>query len=139
MFDYYATVKKETNEYLIALDLPLYGESILKINLDSGRVSGSFLKRLKRTKTMDKFFLHWKNWLNHRLKNKLPDSELQHIEDRLILIAALSKSESVTMTLHGLTKESFFSRQTLAYSDNLTNESLKLELFTTECRNHAMH
>ena len=137
MFDYYSTIRN--NEFLLALDLPLYGEEILKLNLKEEKITGDFLKRIPKKESVKKFFRIWKSWINARVEEKIPTAKVQHYEDRLELVAALSKEESVTLTLHGLNKQKFYSRQTLSYSNNLTNESLKLELFTSECRNPAMH
>lgn len=132
-------METKPGQYLVALDLPLYGEEVIELDLVRDKVSGSFLKRLKRTRTLNNFFESWREWILARKENRLPQSELRLDEEKLVLISALSKNESVTLTLHSLTNEGYFARQTIAYGNNLTSESLKLELFTTECRNRAAH
>ena len=109
------------------------------LELSRDKISGNFLRRLPRTNSIKYFFSTWREWLVARINEKNPTKNFVVTEDQIELSAALSKNESVTMTLHGLTKENYFSRQTIAYANNLTNESLKLELFTTECRIRAAH
>lgn len=139
VFDYYGTFQAKPDQYLVALDLPLYGEEVVQLHLDQKKVSGNFLKRLRHTRTLDMFFGAWREWILARKENRLPPSEISLDAEKLTLTSALSKNESVTLTLHGLNDEGYFARQTIAYSNNLTTESLKLELFTTECRNRAAH
>lgn len=139
VFDYYGTLEAKPGQYLVALDLPLYGEEIIELDLEQNKVSGNFLKRLKRTATLNNFLKSWREWILARKENRLPQSELSLDDEKLVLTTALTKNESVTLTLHSLTKEGYFARQTIAYSNNLTSESLKLELFTSECRIRAAH
>lgn len=119
--------------------MPIYGEEILKIGLDKNTIGGSFLKRIEKNQAIKNFFSVWQKWIVARKNGKLPNAKITHEKDRLILTSALGKEESVTLTLHALSNDSYFTRQTLAYHHSSTGAGLKLELFTTECRNPAMH
>jgi hypothetical protein len=65
--------------------------------------------------------------------------DAQIVDNQLVLVAALGRERSVTLTLHGLNQQGYFSRQTLSFKSEDARESMVLELFTSECRNLAMH
>lgn len=125
---------------MIALDLPLYGEEVLQIHLKENKVSGNFLKRIKPTTAFTQFMQAWREWVKAVVEKRLPKgADVELLENQLKLTTALTKGKSVTLTLHELNKENFFARQTLALNDESAKEDMKLELFTFECRNPAMH
>tara|TARA_R100000656_G_scaffold50418_2_gene40444 strand:+ start:1489 stop:1995 length:507 start_codon:yes stop_codon:yes gene_type:complete len=139
VFDYYSTINKQSESFVVALDLPIYGEEVLNLSLVSKKISGSFTKRINQTQTIKNFFGVWQSWISAREKNQLPASQFELHGDKLVFIDALSENESVTLTLHALTNDSYFARQTLKYRHRGTNKEMTLEMFTTECRNPAMH
>ncbi len=137
VFDYYSTLEFEKDSFTVSLDLPVYGEEILNISLKQNKISGSFYRRIKNSDLVKKFLLAWRDWIIARKGNKLPNAELSHEKDQLLLTTALGEKESVTLTLHAFNNDSYFSRQTLRYKNSVTNLEAKLELFTNECRNRA--
>ncbi len=140
VFDYYSTLKFDKDSFTVSLDLPIYGEEILKISLNKDKkISGSFYKRIKSSESIRKFLLTWREWILSRKIAKLPNADVRHELDRLVLASALSANESVSLTLHAFNNDSYFSRQTLTYKNSATNQEAKLELFTNECRNLAAH
>tara|TARA_R110000868_G_scaffold86182_10_gene241748 strand:+ start:1603 stop:2109 length:507 start_codon:yes stop_codon:yes gene_type:complete len=139
VFDYYSTINKESENFVVALDLPIYGEEILNLSLKQQKISGSFTRRIQQTRTTQKFFNVWQKWIVARNRGVLPTSGIELQGDKLILTDTLSANESVTLTLHALTNDSYFARQTLKYRHSATNTEMTLEMFTTECRNLAAH
>ncbi len=139
VFDYYSTLKFEKDSFTVSLDLPIYGEEILKISLKDNKISGNFYKRIKSSESIRKFLLTWREWIIARNMMKLPNAEVSQSKDQLILTSALSDHESVNLTLHAFNNDSYFSRQTLSYKNGVTNQQATLELFTNECRNLATH
>ncbi len=140
VFDYYSTLESTPGSYVIALDLPLYGEEILQLHLQQKKISGNFLKRIEVTSMLNKFLQVWREWVLARVEQRLPQTaQVESDDEQLKLIAALSEGTSVTLTLHGLNDERFFARQTLTLNEVDAPETMKLELFTFECRNPAMH
>ena len=137
VFDYYSTLAFEKNNFTVSLDLPVYGEEILNISLKEKKLTGSFYQRIKNSDSVKKFLLTWRDWNIARNQNKLPNAEVRHKKDQLVLATALGEKESVTLTLHAFNNDSYFSRQTLIYKNSVTNVEAKLELFTNECRNLA--
>lgn len=134
LFNYYGTLKFKPDYYVVALDLPIYGEEVLNLDLKQKIITGNFLKRLPQSKSLSQFFYAWRSWLITKIEGGDISSNFEMDEDRLILSTALTENESVKMTLHELNNDRYFSRQTIDYVNNTTNTRLKLELFTTECR-----